>query len=46
MSRGGGGGAGVAGDKEKESARGEDGRGKKRTSAFPSSHRSPRAFYF
>ena len=39
---------GEAGEKEKESARGTMGRGKReeRLPPFPSSHRSPRAFYF
>ena len=39
---------GEAGDKEKESARGTMGRGNReeRLPPFPSSHRSPRAFYF
>ena len=39
---------GEAGEKEKESARGTMGRGKReeRLPPFPSSHRPPRAFYF
>ena len=35
-----------AGEKEKESARETMGRGKRRSELFPSSHCSPRAFYF
>ena len=39
---------GRSGEKEKESARGTMGRGKReeKLPPFPSSHRSPRAFYF
>ena len=35
-----------AGERKKESARGTMGRGKRRSEVFPSSHRTPRAFYF
>ena len=34
-----------AGEREKESARGTMGRGKRRSQVFPSSHRPPRAFH-
>jgi len=37
---------GEAGEKEKESARGTMGRGKREERPFPSSHRPPRALYF